>query len=223
MGDEPLSPLASEIARLIRLADATSLAGSLGKLLMGVGVCLMVGVFVATFICTILWRLFDHTVLSWSAWFWLYVLVLIPLIIWYERKFREDYVGEALGSIDPKPSSYGEYRLNETTMFAGYASWAMLIGPRNLVDGFRGIMGRRSMLQNAVLGRAVRLVLDLLRAPGRVEIKQLIIPPENMRILTLSIDMLDSNDMIGKAADGAAVWLTSAFRDKLQRFQQSQH
>jgi hypothetical protein len=42
-------------------------------------------------------------------------------------------------------------------------------------------------------------------------------------ILALSIDMLDSNDMIGKAADGTAVWSTSAFRDKLQRFQRSQH
>ena len=78
------------------------------------------------------------------------------------------------------------------------------------------------LFANDALLRLCRIVLDLSRAPGGVEIEQLIIPPEDMRILALSIDMLDSNEMIGKAADGAAVWLTTAFCEKLQRFQRGQ-
>src|SRR5580693_8514105 len=107
MTDQPSSPLAGEVARIIRLADASSFAGSMGKLLLGLGVCIGAGILLATVLVVIFASLFGTTLIGWWGWFWLYILVLVPLIVWYERKHRQDYLFEAAASVDPSPSSMG--------------------------------------------------------------------------------------------------------------------
>jgi hypothetical protein len=218
MTDQPSSPLAGEVARIIRLSDASSFAGSMGKLLLGLCVCVAAGFLLATAIVAILWNLFGTTLIGWTGWFLLYVLVLVPAIIWYERKFRENYILDAAVSADPSPSSRGEFRLNNFNILTGAVSSLMVWGPRGLVDGIRGMFGRRTVFQNAVLDRAVLLVLDLNVSSNRVEIKKLIIPPEDMKIFAQAVDMLLALDLAGRSTDGTSLWLISTFRQKLQDF-----
>jgi hypothetical protein len=218
MTDQPSSPLAGEVARIIRLSDASSFAGSMGKLFLGVGVCLAAGFLLATVIVAILWNLFGTTLIGWTGWFLLYLLVLVPAIIWYERKFRENYILDAAVSSDPSPSSRGEFEIINFNILTGAVSSLMVWGPRGLVDGIRGILGRRTVFQNAVLDRAVLLVLDLNVSSNRVEIKKLIIPPEDMKIFAQAVDMLLALDLAGRSTDGTSLWLISTFRQKLQDF-----
>ncbi|HEX4125215.1 MAG TPA: hypothetical protein VHY37_10855 [Tepidisphaeraceae bacterium] len=220
MTEEYSSPLAREAARIIRIADASSFAGSMGKFLLGLGVCFIAGIFIATFIYAILDSLFGHTLLTWAGWFWLYVLVLVPLLVWYERRYRQDYLLEATTSADSS-STTGEFRVNQFNLATSVISSLIVWGPRGLADGIRGMIGRRTVLQSAVLDRAVLLVLDLNCAPGGVDVKKLIHPPEDMHIFGQSVDMLDALDLIGRSKDGGNIWLISTFRQKLVDFNKS--
>jgi hypothetical protein len=156
--------------------------------------------------------------LGWTGWFWLYVLVLVPLIIWYERKYRRDHMLEAVLSVDPNQSPWANSASSQMGLLAAGVTSVLFWGPRGLVDGLRGMIGRRTVVQSAVIDRAVLLVPDLNAYPGRVEVKKLIHPPEEMQIFAQSVDMLDALDLIGKSKEGDSLWLSSTFRQKLVDF-----
>lgn len=207
--------LATKANAMLRLQDAGSLAGSLGKLLMGAGVCFAVGLLFASFMTGILYALFGSSGIGWSGWFLVYLIVIVPLLIWQERRSRENYLENAIDRVDPNPSSYGESRLNRISIWVGVvASW-LVWGPRALIDGSRGIRGRHSMARQAVFERASLLVADLALSPGGVGIKQLLHPPEDMRAFGTAVDMLDTHGWIGKSSDGGSLWLSSTVRAKL--------
>jgi hypothetical protein len=218
MPDQPSSPLAGEVTRIIRLADASSFAGSMGKMLLGLGVCIGAGIALAIIISSILYSLFGTTGIGLTGWFWLYLLIVVPLIIWYERKSRKDYVMDAATAVGTPSSSIGEFRLNQATLLTGAIAGIIVWGPRNLIDGIRGMLGRRTVLQNAVLERAVLIVLELNVESSRVEIKKLIVPPEDMTVFAQAIDMLLALDLAGRSTDGTSMWLISTFRKKLVDF-----
>jgi MFS family permease len=208
--------LVDEVRKMLRIQDASSLAGSFGRVLMGLGVCLGAGFFLATILTFTFMALFDNPWLGWRGLFWLYLLVLVPLIIWYERKSRADYLGDAALAADSEPSSFGEHRLNQLTLGVGVVSSILTWGPRALVDGFRGFRGLRTPRQHAAFDRASLLVVDLAKSEGGIEIKRLLHPPEDMQIFGMAVDLLDTHGWIGKAGDGKSLWLNSTFREKFR-------
>jgi len=204
-----------EIRSMLRLADATSMAGSLGRFVMGIGVCIGMGVVVASIITACLVAIANTSLVGWTGWFLVYLVVLVPWLIWHERRSREDYLTEAVRGIDPSPSSRGEYELNRAGLAVGAYASLLVWGPRALVDGLRGLRGHRSLTQEAVFDRATGLVLDLAQVDGGVPIKELLIPPENMQVFASAVDILDRHDFIGKSTDGRSLWLNSRYRQKL--------
>jgi len=200
---------------MLRLADATSLAGSLGRFLMGIVVCFVMGLIVATVITLGLNAFFDSSGIGWMGWYGVYVLVLAPLLIWHEHRSRPDYLNDALREIDPGPTSGSEDLVNRATFWIGYLTSRLFWGPRAVIDGFRGMRGHRSITQDAVFDRAATLVLALAQANGGVPIKELIIPPENMLVFGSAVDLLDRHDCIGKSTDGRSLWLNSTYRRTL--------
>src|SRR6185437_3275830 len=101
--------------------------------------------------------------------FGVYLLVLVPYLIWQERRSRDDYLSDAMRSIDGEPLSRGEHELDMARLeIAIYATW-LVWGPRAVVDGIRGMRGLRTATQHAVFDRAGALVVRLSKAAGRVE------------------------------------------------------
>lgn len=208
--------LHNQVRGMLRFADATSMAGSLGRFLMGIAVCFGMGVIAASLITTFLLVVFGSTWIGWTGWFLAYLLILVPVLIWHEHRSREDYLTEAVRSADPSPSSRGEYEMIQMGFAIGAISSLLVWGPRALIDGFRGLRGLRNPTQEAVFDRATVLVLSLAQASGGVAIKDLIIPPENMLVFGSAVEFLDRHWFIGKSTDGKTLWLNSTFRKKLE-------
>lgn len=199
--------LHSHIRTMLRIADATSMAGSLGRFLKGLGVCFGMGVLVASLITAFLLVAVGNTWIGWFGWFLAYMLILVPLLIWHELRSRKGYLTEAIRSADPNTSSRG--------FTVGMVTSLLVWGPRALIDGFRGLRGLRSPTQEAVFDRAAVLVIALSQASGGVPIKELMIPPENMLVFGSAVDLLDRHWFIGKSTDGRSMWLDSTIRKKL--------
>jgi hypothetical protein len=205
----------NQIRAMLRQEDATSIAGSMGQLLIGAGVMFFAGILVATFMTFVLYTFIGSTFIGWSGWFLVYVLILAPAVVWYERKSRADYLGDAAQVADPNPSSRGEFKLNQAIIGVGLVANILVWGPRSIVDGFRGLRGLRTAKQHAAFQRASLLALDLGKAHGGVEIKRLVHPPEEMEVFGLAVDLLDKHGWIGKSTDGKSLWLNSTWRAKL--------
>ncbi|HZK79480.1 MAG TPA: hypothetical protein VFC46_00395, partial [Humisphaera sp.] len=168
------SSFIQQVQAMIRVQEASSLAGSVGRLLLGLGACFLMGFIAATLATSCLFTVFGRSYIGWSGWFALYVIVLVPFLIWHERRSRQEYLTDAMRSLDSNPSSRGEYEMDQAGLqVALYASW-LTFGPRALIDGVRGMRGLRTSAQHAVLDRAATLVVSLFKSGAGVEIKQLV-------------------------------------------------
>ncbi|QOV90744.1 hypothetical protein [Humisphaera borealis] len=202
--------LRKQVQDLLVAEDRMSLAGSLGMFLVGLAWCLGVGIVLASllwFVVPLGW--------SWIRWFGIYWLVLIPLLVWHERKNRKDYVVRSLTEDDGTPYTAGEAASDSIKLQA--AGFAMLLtwGPRQLLDGFAAIRGRKSGDRSARFKRAAQAVLELGKYSSGVEIKQIMRPPENMPVFIAALDWLDKHDYIGRSSDGERLWLSTIGRKKL--------
>lgn len=205
-----------ELRTLLQLQDSASMAGSMGKFLMGLGWCFVVGLIFATLMTGILDSLFGSSLIHWWGWMGVYILILVPLLIWHERRNRQDYLVNAVEGTDPAgPSSRGEYEMNKARLTVGIYASMLVWGPRALLDGLRGVRGRRNVVQRALFQRAAVLVLDLSQYDGGIEVKHLIYPPEDMKVFGAAVDWLDAHDWIGQATAGGSMWLSTIGRKKL--------
>jgi hypothetical protein len=200
---------------MVRLEEAGSLPGSVGRLLRGIGICFAMGVLGASVLAIGLYMIAGTTLIGWWGWFLAYLIVLASLLIWHERKTRPDYVSDSVRATEPKSSSRREAAPDQTTPKAPvYIAWAVW-GPLALLEGMRGMRGMRTRAQHAVLDRAGLLIVDLSQSMQGIEIRDLMHPPEDMDVFSASVDLLDKHGWIGKATDGQSMWLNSTFRQKL--------
>jgi hypothetical protein len=207
--------LRRKVHEYLRAEDSRSMAGSLGLFLTGLGVCFVVGLAVATVLTLTTGFLKNYVPINWFGWFLVYWVVLVPLLIWQERRSRTDYLVGALTDVSPNPSSRGEYEMDRARV--GVAAYATMItwGPRALLDGVSGLRGRWTVKQNHMFNRAAAIVLDLAKFDGGIEFRDVMHPPENMALFTAAMDWLEKNDWTGKSSDGQRVWLTSIGKKKL--------
>ena len=212
---QPTSNL-SRIAAMLRQEDKISVVGRVVRLVMGVLVLLIVGVVVASVMALVFGAILGINFIGWLGWYLLYLVILTPLIIWYERRSRPDYLLEAARSVDPNPLSFGEYKLDEISesigMIASFLTWS----PRSVVDGIHGLRGLRAPKLHAAFDRAALVALDLNNFPGGVDIKEVMHPPETMPTFALAIDLLEKHGWIGKSKDGKSLWLDSTWRPKIR-------
>ncbi|HET6251928.1 MAG TPA: hypothetical protein VFE47_29855 [Tepidisphaeraceae bacterium] len=200
---------AVEVEKILRLTDASSMAGSLGRLLKGFALALAVGLVFAT----VLWfflLIYDLRSLNWLGWFIVYLVPIIAACVWYDQMTRRAYVSDAAAAniSEPPPAP--------PALEFGKVPAILLWAPRSIVDGYRGFRGLRTMEQHASFSRAAILVVDLSKNEGGVEVKRLVRPPEDMKVFAMSVEMLEAFSLIGKASDGKSMWLNSTFRQKLR-------
>jgi hypothetical protein len=211
--------LRAKIQELLRTEYSKSMAGAVGLFFTGLAVSAVMGIVVATVIWFALNSLAGKTLIGWFGWFIVYWAVLVPLLIWHERRSRTDYVVEALSSKDPHASSHSEKEWDQARVqsrvrvaqLAGSLTW----GPRALLDGVSGLRGKWTPRQNHMFRRAARLVLDLAKYDGGIEIRALLHPPEDMQSFMAAVDWLDKANWLGKSTDGQRLWLSTPARQKL--------
>jgi hypothetical protein len=203
--------LRKEVHAMLRLHDATSMNGSLGRFLKGLGVCLAGGIVLATLLDVF----FNGLGIGWWGCFLGYLIVLTGLLIWQERRTVKDYLSGPLQVIDLNLPASEQRRSGPLSPQMRKVVSTIFWGPLAMIDGFRGLRGQRSPLQEAAFDRAAVIVLDLTKVDGGVEIKELLNPPEDMPIFGSAVDLLSTHGWIGKSSDGRSMWLDSYHRKKL--------
>ncbi len=201
--------LRKQVQATLIAEDRMSMAGSLGLFLIGLAWCLGIGIFVASLLWFIVGRL------SGFGWFGVYCLVLVPLLVWYEKRNRKDYLMASLQEDRGAPVTSTEVYVDRAMLQAKGFEMLFTWGPRQLLDGFAALRGRRSGDHNARFHRAAQAVLELAKYPGGVEVKAIMHPPENMPVFIAALDWLDKHDYIGRSSDGERLWLSTIGKKKL--------
>jgi hypothetical protein len=201
LGAEKTS-LRKQVQNALIAEDRVSLSGSLGMFLRGLAWCFTAGLLLTI----VLWWFVGG--LSWIAWFGIFWLVLIPVLVWHETRNRKDYV---LASLHEDRSEASTPEAADQSAAVRMIVW----GPRQLMDGLAAVRGRRSGEHTARFKRAAQAVLELGKYSGGVEIKGIMHPPENMKVFMSALDWLDKHDYIGRSSDGERLWLSSIARKKL--------
>jgi hypothetical protein len=206
--------LALEVAEMLRIEHAAGLAMTVGRMVLGALVCLLVGMILASVLVAILAALLGGSILGWWGWYFVYLVALVPFLIWHERRTRPDYLADAMVSIDPKPSSRGEWEANQFSALVATVVSILVWGPRSLIDGVRTIQSWRTG-HSAILRRAAAMVMKLRKTAGAVPLPSLLIVPEDMHLFGAAVDLLDEHGWIGRSSCGQSIWLDSRYREKV--------
>lgn len=207
--------LRRRIQDFLREEDSRSLFGSLGAFLSGLGVCVGAGIVIATAISLFLYFSLDKTYLGWWGWFLAYWVVLVPILIWQEKRSHNDYLVESLGNVEDDVSGHADHGAIHSRGGLAVVTDAIAWGPKNLIDGAAGLRGKWTARQNKIFKRAAQLVGVLAKYDGGIEVRTLIQRGEDMAIFTAAMDWLERNEWAGKSPNGERVWISSPGRKKL--------
>jgi hypothetical protein len=200
---------AAQLRAVLVAQDVRSIRGSLGRFLLGLGWCLLAVFIWATLFTLLFDALFGGSGIGWRGWFVVGVLALAGLIFWLERRV---IMAEAAGTPGAPTGPSGDYALP-----AGPGGWLprLVWGPPAMLAGFRGLRGKRTRHQEAVLDRAAVLVLDLNHEPGSVPAKAVLHPPEDMNVFGAAVDWLEANDWIGQSTDRTLLFISTLGKKRL--------
>ncbi|HEX8912032.1 MAG TPA: hypothetical protein VF796_06700, partial [Humisphaera sp.] len=136
--------------------------------------------------------------------------VMVPLLLLMEVRSRKEYSVEPLaGAPDDVKIEHAPSQLGPLVQFV---TW----GPRNVIDGLAGVRRKWRPHQNVVFRRASKMLLELAKYQGGVELKFLVHPPEDMRVFEQAVEWLDRHDWVGKSSNGEKLWIST---DGLKRLE----
>ena len=144
----------------------------------------------------------------------LLAVVIVPLLMWYERRTRGEYLSEAVrGETSPyDASSYGEYQLQSAKMLSiGFTELA-LTGPRLL---WAAIDRTGSAADARVRTVAAQVAVELLDAGTGVAVCKLVRPDRPEVEVTAAVKYLAARDWVGLSSRRDRVWLTTPTRQRM--------
>jgi MFS family permease len=211
-GDGSADPI---VQRMMQRHALTS-AGGIGLLAAGVGILFVAGAVVATVICFILYSLTDSTWIGWWGWYFVFLLAMVPLLFWEERRSRGSYFADRATDFSPDVSSRGEFEMQQfqvaTTVYTDMLLW----GPRAILKGIATLRGEKPLQQRDRFERGAIVIRKLLEHDSALLVGQLLLPAETLDQLRPTLHWLDHHDYIGMSADGKRVWLSSHARKAMQ-------
>lgn len=197
---------AAQLRAVLLAQDVRSIRGSLGKFLLGLGWCLL---------ATLIWATLFTFVLGgmgWRGWFLVGLILLGVLIFWLERRVMMRESGASPAVTEGASPVADDYDLPAGP---GGLLPRLLWGPPAMLAGFRGLRGKRTRRQEAVLDRAALLVLDLAREPGSVPVMDVLHPPEDMNVFGAAVDWLEANDWIGQSTNRTSLFISTLGKRRL--------
>jgi MFS family permease len=207
-GDGSADPI---VARMMQ-RHALTTAGAVGLLATGVGILLIAGAVVSSIICFVLISLTSRSFIGWWGWYFVFLLAMVPLLFWEERRSRGGYLADRVGDFSPMHSSRGEYEMQNFEASVAVYTDMLLWGPRAILKGFATLRGERPLEQSGRFHRAAAVIRKLLEKDNALLVGQLLAPGETVEQLRPTLRWLDDHDYVGLSADGKRVWLSTDAR-----------
>jgi hypothetical protein len=203
---------------LNELVRSESLGGAaaVGKLAIAIPLCLVGPFFITVVAKSIELRSGGRALPGFLATWALVTLVLVPLLMWLERRTRGEFFSEAVsGETSPlEASSYGEYHLQSTKFLWTAYTEVALTGPRLLWEFVDWVM-QRPVGNASVRAVAAAVVLELLDAGQGLSIRQLVRADRPADVVKGAVRYLLGRDWIGTSKRGDRVWLLTPVRERL--------
>lgn len=201
------------VVQLLAREEALGMAAAWGKLALGVALTLVGPLLVTVIVRGIKYRDQWEAAPPFAATLGLVSVVLVPLLLWYERRTRGRFVEDAIQG-ESRASSYGEYELQKSRF-----TWTMyvetaLLGPRllwHVYDWARGTPGVHQPVR--VLAAAV--AVDLLDAGEGVPVGRLVHPGHSPAEVQWALRYLVSRDWVGLSKARDRAWLCTPVRERL--------
>ncbi|MBC8105125.1 MAG: hypothetical protein H7Z14_00925 [Anaerolineae bacterium] len=199
------------VARLMAKHALTS-AGAVGLLAAGVGIIVVAGAIVASIICFILYSLTDSTWIGWWGWYLVFLLGMLPLLFWEERRSRGNYFADRATDFSPSFSSRGEFELQNFQVGAAVYTDMLLWGPRAILKGVATLRGENPLQHSRRFERGAAILRQLLEHDEAMFVSKLAQPGENHVELSNILRWLDDHDYIGISSDQKRIWLSTPAR-----------
>jgi hypothetical protein len=199
-------------------SESLGWAGAVGKVAVGVPLCLVGPFFVAAVLKSIEIRAGADFLPGFAATWALATLVIVPLLMRLERRTRGEFLCDAhRGETPPyEASSYGEYQLQSTRfLWTAYTEIALL-GPR-LLWAFIDWVMQRPAADAGTRAAAAAVVADLFDAGQGVPVRQLVRPDRPPDTVRAAVRYLVDRDWVGTSKRGDRVWLLTPVRERLGR------
>ncbi len=195
--------------------QSLGLASVFLKIAFGVPLCLL-GPFVVTVLAKGIELKWDSEALpGFLSTFILSAVILIPILMWLERRSRGQFLLDGLAGESPA-SSYGEFEWQSTRVFALIYTEFALLGPRLVWSALDAIRGR-SPMDEELRFIAARVVLELLDLDSGVPTQQLFQSVGcSQQRFQQAVQWLAGNDWLGVSRKRDRVWMNTAARARLE-------
>jgi hypothetical protein len=202
--------------QLLRIDDAASQTSVLLRFAGGAMLCLIGPVIATGMVGGIAFRT-GRAAPSSLITFCIVTAVLVPLLMWYERRSRGEFVADAMSGADPSPpSSYGEWEMRRTTIWWVFWTECALLGPRLLWSAIDARRGSPATDQRTC-SVAAEIAIELFDAGQGMSLGDLVRADRGGRDVVLAAQFLVSHEWAGISSQRDRVWLSSATRDRLAR------
>jgi hypothetical protein len=199
------------VAQKLFAGEALSTVAVVAKLAAGLGLCLIGPLFVTGIVYAVEGRLGGRALPGFWATFLLLCLVLIPLLMWLERRTRGKFLDDSLAGESAGYSSYGEFELRSTTFLWTVYTEIALQGPRLLWGVIDWWSGRQSVSEAFRLAAAA-LAVELYDNGQGSPVVELVRPGRPRSVLYPAIRYLVWRDWADLSSRKDRVWLRTPAR-----------
>ena len=208
-----LSPREQRVLQRLSTSEGLGYVVIVIKLIAGTVLCLIGPLFVSALVDDL-----GADAVFGSSWmtFGMVSLIVVPLLMWLERRTRGEFFSDAVrGSTNPlRASSVGEFELSRYTFLWKVYTELALLGPRllwDVIDRLRGCVPDNVRLRAV----AAQIVVELLDAGQGVQLRELLRADRPVRQLLDAAQFLKQHDWIDVSARRDRIWLTENARKKL--------
>jgi len=207
----------SKIVAYLGLRQFNQTGGAGTQMFIGLAVLVAVGGLVTFILWTIFAILFGYGRVSMFWCFVIYLLTVIPLLLWFESKTRPAYLSDRLDAeaLDNDPLSTGDPTFNSTKSKLAQLIDIALWPARNLISSYRWIRGFKPGQQLAMFDSAASVIVQMLSVGGSIDVSKLAAQSKSQVILFKTLKWMEEHDLVGHATDNKRVWLSSPFRKEL--------
>ena len=204
------------VAEMLARGEAIGMAAAWGKLAAGTVLTLVGPFLVSVIVRGVMYKRRWDVAPPFAATFTLVCLVVVPLLMWYERytrgRFLEDEFSGGIGYT--RPSSYGEYEMQKMRFsYLMYVETALL-GPRLLWHVYDWARGTPTVHQ-PVRVLAAEMTVELLDAGEGLPVKRLVHSDRTPGQVHWALRYLESRDWVGVSKARDRAWLCTPVREKL--------
>jgi hypothetical protein len=197
-------------------SQSLDLAGALVKLAIGVPLCLLGPLFVAVLIEPLVLRWGGRLLPSFGTIFLVLAAVLVPLLLWLERRTKGEYFADVMReeSRTPPDSVSDEFQRRDTGLAWAFFTEIALLGPR-LVWAFIDWLRGRPHGDAATRIAAAQIACELFAQGEGLPLSALVRPNRPPAQVAAAVRQLLATEWMGLSVHRDRVWLSSRTHDRL--------